>query len=198
VIAEDAVAALSVLDALPALTGDGTTAVIAYGHSMGALTAARVAAARPELVRGLVLEEPARTTLHATQSSARMLSWLHGLRSGDHDSRVAWARANHPSWPEAELEPWARSKESVDLAHLDGPADWGEPLPALLSEVHCPVLIIRGEPGRGGIVSRTGAARCAAACPGGARVVALNAGHSPRREAPKAFSSALKEVLESW
>jgi pimeloyl-ACP methyl ester carboxylesterase len=86
----------------------------------------------------------------------------------------------------------------VDLSHLERPADWGEPLPALLSEVHCPVLIIRGEPARGGIVSRTGARRCAAACPGGAQVIALDAGHSPRREAPAEFYSALEQVLSSW
>jgi pimeloyl-ACP methyl ester carboxylesterase len=198
VIADHAVSALAVLDALPRLLGARQRSVIAYGHSMGALTAARVAAARPNLVRGLVLEDPARTTARRNQSSERMLSWMQSLRSGDHASRLAWVRANHPDWPEAELEPWARSKENVDLAHLERAADWGEPLSALLSEVHCPVLIIRGEPARGGIVSRTGARRCAAACPGGASVVALDAGHSPRREAPAAFYPALVEVLKTW
>jgi len=198
VIADHATSALAVLDALPELTGRADRSVIAYGHSMGALTAARVAAARPALVRGLVLEDPARTTMRRTQSSEGMRTWMQGLRSGDHASRLAWVRVNHPDWPQDELEPWARSKESVDLAHLDRPADWGEPLPALLSEVHCPVLIIRGEPNRGGIVSRTGARRCAAACPGGARVLALDSGHSPRREAAGQVQAALAEVLSSW
>jgi pimeloyl-ACP methyl ester carboxylesterase len=127
-----------------------------------------------------------------------MRTWMRGLRSGDHAARVAWVRANHPDWPDAELEPWARSKAAVDLEHLDRPADWGEPLPVLLSEVRCPVLIIRGEPARGGIVSRTGARRCAAACPGGAQVLALDAGHSPRREAPEAVTAAVEHVLRTW
>jgi pimeloyl-ACP methyl ester carboxylesterase len=165
---------------------------------MGALTAARVAAVRPGLVRGLVLEDPARTTLRRATSSAQMRAWMTGLRSGDHAARVAWVRANHPTWPDAELEPWARSKASVDLEHLDRTSDWGEPLPALLSEVRCPVLIIRGEPARGGIVSRSGAQRCAAACPGGAQVLALDVGHSPRREAPGPVFQALEQVLSSW
>ena len=198
VIADHATSAIAVLDALPRLVGRGRRTVVAYGHSMGALTAARLAAARPALVRGLVLEDPARTTLRRTQSSEGMLTWMRGLRAGDHASRVAWVRANHPDWPEAELEPWARSKEAVDLDHLERPADWGEPLSALLSEVHCPALIIRGDPARGGIVSRTAARRCAAACPGGAQVLALEAGHSPRREAPAEFNDALKEVLSTW
>jgi len=200
VIADHATSAIAVLDALglPRLAGRDHRTAVVYGHSMGALTAARLAAARPGLVRGLVLEEPARTTMRRTGSSDQMLNWLRGLRSGDHASRVAWVRANHPDWPSAELEPWARSKASVDLDHLDRGSDWGEPLPALLSEVRCPVLIIRGEPARGGIVSATGARRCAAACPGGAQVVALPAGPSPRRESPHAFVKAITEVLENW
>jgi pimeloyl-ACP methyl ester carboxylesterase len=201
VVADHAMSAIAVLDALPRLTGQPRSSdrtVVAYGHSMGALTAARVAAARPGLVRGLVLEDPARTTPRRTESSEAMLTWMRGLRSGTHAARVAWVRANHPDWPDAELEPWARSKESVDLEHLRRPANWGEPLPALLSEVHSPVLIIRGEPARGGIVSLTGARRCAAACPGGAQVLALDAGHSPRRESPLEFYSALEQVLSTW
>lgn len=198
VIADHAISAIAVLDALPRLIGRQRRSVVAYGHSMGALTAARLAAARPAVVRGLVLEDPARTTLRRAQSSEGMLTWMCGLRSGDHASRLAWVRANHPDWPDAELEPWVQSKEAVDLSHLERPADWGEPLSALLSEVHCPVLIIRGEPARGGIVSRTAARRCAAACPGGAQVVALDAGHSPRREAPAQFVAALEQVLSAW
>jgi pimeloyl-ACP methyl ester carboxylesterase len=198
VIADHLTPALAVLTALPRLLGGGHRSVVAYGHSMGALTATRLAAARPTLVRGLVLEEPARTTKRPTESSEGMRTWMRTLLAGDHASRLAWVRANHPTWPDAELEPWVRSKENVDLAHLDRPADWGEPLPALLSEVHCPVLIIRGEPARGGIVSRTGAQRCAAACPGGAQVLALEAGHSPHREAPAEFAAALAEVLANW
>lgn len=194
VIANHAVSALAVVDSLPQVVGRGRP-VVAFGHSMGALTAARVAAARPDLVSALVIEDPARTTLRRTHSVTRMRSWLTGLQAGDHASRVAWVRANHPDWPRAELAPWARSKAAVDLRHLDRPHDWGEPLPAILSEVRCPVLIIRGEPANGGIVSMTAARRCAAACSGGARVIALDAGHCPRREAPRAFIAALAAVL---
>jgi pimeloyl-ACP methyl ester carboxylesterase len=199
VIADHLTSARTVANALPRLVGPGRRSVVAYGHSMGALTAARLGAtARPGLVRGLVLEEPARTTLRRTLSSAAMRTWMHGLRSGSHTDRVAWARTNHPDWPATEYEPWARGKESVDLDHLDRPVDWGEPLPALLAEVRAPVLIIRGEPALGGIVSRTAAHRCAAACPGGGRVLALRAGHSPRRESPAEVCAALEQVLRAW
>jgi pimeloyl-ACP methyl ester carboxylesterase len=198
VIASHLTSALTVLDALPRLVGRARRTVVAYGHSMGALTATRLAAARPAAVRGLVLEEPARTTLRRTVSSSGMRAWMQGLCAGTHRDRVAWVAANHPDWPAAEYGPWARSKAAVDLTHLDRPVDWGQPLPALLAEVPAPVLIIRGEPARGGIVSMTGARRCVTACPGSGRVLALPAGHSPRREAPTLFTSALTEVLSAW
>lgn len=194
VIADHAVSALAVVDALPRVAGQARP-VVAFGHSMGALTATRVAAARPDLVSALVLEDPARTTMRRANSTARMRTWLTGLRSGDDHSRMAWARANHPDWPREELGPWARSKAAVDLEHLDRRLDWGEPLPALLADVRCPVTIIRGDPARGGIVSMTAARRCAAACSGGAQVLAMEVGHCPRREAPRAFVTALAAVL---
>jgi pimeloyl-ACP methyl ester carboxylesterase len=195
VVADHATSLLAVVDALPRVAGVGGRPVVGLGHSMGALTIARVAAARPDVVGALVLEDPARTTARRGQSTARMRAWIRGLQSGSHDDRVAWVRANHPDWPRAELGPWARSKADVDPAHLDRRVDWGEPLPALLADVRCPVLIVRGEPARGGIVSATAARRCAAACAGGAEVLTLDAGHCPRREAPRAFSVALAAVL---
>lgn len=196
VIADHATSALAVLAALPELVGR-TPAVVAYGHSMGALTATRLAAARPRAVGALVLEEPARTTLRRPAAVAAMRTWLTGLRSGDQADRVAWAKANHPSWPAAELGPWATAKAEVDLAEFDRPHDWGEPLPVLLSEVYCPTLLVRGEPTLGGIVSSRAAARCRATCPGGLDVLALDAGHSPRRESPTEFVAALSRVLDA-
>jgi pimeloyl-ACP methyl ester carboxylesterase len=197
VVADHAESVLAVVAALPQVAGVGGRPVVALGHSMGALTAARAAAARPDVIRALVLEDPARTTPRRSTSTARMRTWLAGLRAGTHEDRVAWVRANHPDWPRAELAPWARSKADVDVAHLDRTVDWGEPLPALLADVRCPTLIVRGEPARGGIVSPTAARRSAAACPGGAEVLTLDAGHCPRREAPRAFATALAAILSA-
>lgn len=195
-VAEHVVPVTAVLDCLPTVAGHARPVVV-LGHSMGAGTAARLAAARPDVVAALVLEDPARTTLRRPGSVQRMRTWIRGLQSGDHASRVDWAAANHPDWPADELGPWARSKAEVDPAHLERPIDWGEPLPALLAEVRCPVLIVHGERERGGIVSPTAARRCAAACGGPAEVLAMPAGHCPRRERPRAFTAALSTVLEA-
>jgi lipase len=186
--------AAAVLDALPQVNGRRAP-VVAFGHSMGALTAARLAAARPEAVTRLVLEEPARTTPRRAPSTPAMRAWLRRLQRTDQAGRLQYLRREHPDWPDDEQEPWVRSKAETDAAHLEALVDWGESLVVLLSEVTCPVTLVRGEPGRGGLVSRTAAARCAAACTGGAEVVALAAGHNPRREVRASFVTALAAVL---
>jgi pimeloyl-ACP methyl ester carboxylesterase len=186
-----AAGALAVLDRLPTVAGHRSRVVV-LGHSMGALAASRLAAARPELVRQLVLEDPARTTRRYSRSSARTRAGVRALRDLPAGETAVAAPAD---WPADEAEPWLRSKREVDLAHLEVPADWGEPLMALLADVAQPVTLVRGEPRRGGIVSMTGARRCAAACRGGCEVVALEAGHCPRREAREPFVAVLAAVL---
>jgi pimeloyl-ACP methyl ester carboxylesterase len=196
VVAEHAVSVLAVLDALPRVAGRRDQVVV-LGHSMGALTATRVAAARPSIVARLVLEDPARATGAPPLSARAMRSGLLELRDLDHAGLVARARAEHPDWPEVELDPWARSKREMDPGTMDGGADWGSTLTALLPGVDAPVLIIHGEPRRGGIVSPTAAARCAAACSAPVTVLRLPVAHCPRREAPAAFVAALRHVLQT-
>ena len=71
-------------------------------------------------------------------------------------------------------------------------------LRALLAKVSCPVLLVHGDPERGGIVPGSAAERCAAACRGGCDVLALPAGHNPRREARDAFVTAVAETLRRY
>ncbi len=188
--------AVAILDALPRVAGQRRAAVV-LGHSMGALTAARVAAARPEAVRQLVLEDPAHTGRRPSRSAARWRAWLRDLRALSHEQLVARCAQENPTWPEDERDPWARSKEDLDLAHLDVPVDWGEPLAELLPEVRCPVLLVHGSAERGGIVTPTAARRCARACPAGCEVVRLDAGHNPRRDARVAYVTTLVSILSS-
>jgi pimeloyl-ACP methyl ester carboxylesterase len=196
VVAEHAVGAVAVLDALPRVAGRRDPVVV-LGHSMGALTATRVASARPSIVARLVLEDPARAAGWRPLSTRAMRAGLRELRDRDHAELVGLARAENPDWPEAELDPWARSKREMDPSTMDDGADWGAPLATLLPDVDAPVLIVHGEPARGGIVSPTAAARCAAACPAPVGVLRLPVAHCPRREAPAAFVAALRHVLET-
>jgi lipase len=193
-VAEHVPAVLTVLDALPRLV-PAPGPLVLLGHSMGGLTAARVAAARPAEVARLVLEDPACATPRRSPSTPRTRDWLAGLQAGSHDDRVGRSRRENPGWPDAEHGPWARSKAETDPAHLAVPSVWGEPLIVALALVRCPVLLVRGDPAQGGIVSRTAAAHCAGACAGGCEVLPLPVGHNPRREAPELFVRSLVKVL---
>jgi pimeloyl-ACP methyl ester carboxylesterase len=193
-IADHARTALDVLDGLPEVAGRRADVVL-LGHSMGALTASRLAAARPGVVRHLVLEDPARAAIRRVPGTAEVRSRIAALRELDHGGIVARARADTAGWPSDELDAWARSKEQVSPASLSVPVDWGEPLIALLAEVPAPVTLVHGRLSRGGLVSDLAARRCAAACRGGAEVVALDVAHDPRREAREQFIAVLASVL---
>jgi len=193
-VADHAATALAVLDRLPQVAGR-RAGVVVHGHSLGALTAARVAAARPDVVAHLVLEDPARAALRRVPTAAAMHAGTAALQALDDDALLAAGRAAAPTWPDDEFGPWARSKREVSPAALSVPADWGEPLVELLADVRAPVTLVHGRVARGGAVSAVAARRCAAACRGGCEIVALECGHHPRREAREPFIAVLASIL---
>ena len=185
---------LAVLDVLPSVTGRRAPVVV-LGHSMGAIAATGVAAARPRVVRQVVLEDPVGARVRAPRRQTARRRWVEGLQALDADSLDVLARAENHDWPEDELGPWARSKTEVDVAHLQAPTDWGEPVLARLSDLRCPVTLVHGLPSRDSIVSPRAAQRMAAVCRARCEVVTLDAGHCPRREARTPFVATLAAVL---
>jgi pimeloyl-ACP methyl ester carboxylesterase len=188
---------LAVLDALPSL-GGRRAPVVTLGHSMGAVAAIGVAVGRPRVVRHVVLEDPVGTKRRPARFQAGRRRAVESLQGLDEACRLKVARNEHPGWPEDELLPWTRAKAQVDVAHLRVPTDWGLPLADRLARVRCPVTIIRGDPARGGRVSAVAADRALAACRRSCEVIALDAGHSVRREARTRFVSALAAVLARY
>ena len=87
------------------------------GHSMGGGLAAALAARRPDLVRAVVLEDPAwldespwgdeETVTRQRVDDARSVA-------ADPQGAIAQCRAEHPTWPESELGPWAQAKADAD------------------------------------------------------------------------------------
>jgi pimeloyl-ACP methyl ester carboxylesterase len=197
VVADSAAQAAAVVDALPEVAGRRAPVVV-LGHSMGAVSAARVAAALPDLVVHAVLEDPPRTTARAVRNATRWRRGLAALQQLSHDERVALSRNQNPRWSEADHQVWAASKAQVDIAHLRVPIEWGEPLVALLADVTVPVTLIHGRRERGSIVAPAAAARCAKACRAGCEVVQLDAGHSVFRDAPAPYVAVLASVLSQY
>lgn len=169
-----------------------TRPVVLLGHSMGAVTAARLAADRPDLVAALVLEDPP-PDAYADSAVRGVPDWLTAARALPQPERIAACRRDNPRWPEDELVPWAASKAAIDLGYCLRPTAPSPKLAAILADVACPVLLIHGAPRLGGMVTPADAAEMRRACGERLTVVELGAtGHNCRREARAAYLDALQ------
>ena len=157
------------------------------GHSMGAGTATALAATYPELVGRVVLEDPPWRASAAVVAdrAAGMQEWKNQLAEQQklpQEEIIAFGRARSPKWDESEFGPWSLAKKAVSLNvftyRLDTAADWRDSV----AKISCPVLLVTGDPERGGIVTSETASEAAAA---NAKVQVANisdAGHNIRRD----------------
>jgi lipase len=179
--------------------------VVLYGHSLGASTAAGVAAQAPELVAALVLEDPpwqapssadgAGPADRAAEQGNTHRAWLAGLQSTDHAGRLGWLDEHHPTWPADERDPWARAKAAVDLALFDAEQHWLRRTWAPVArDVRCPTLLLVGESSRD-TACATDVARTLAGYRGWQVHEVPGAGHNVRREQRGRTVELVRQVL---
>ena len=92
---------------------------VVVAHSLGALVSLRVGAARPDLVRALVLEDAARPTGDWEPDAwfvEHQERFLDAFADGGASERERMRRAS--SWSEAEIEGWAGCKAQVDRRYI--------------------------------------------------------------------------------
>lgn len=189
VLTHDAVALVT------AISPRSARPLVVVGHSMGAASAVAAAADVPQLVAGVVAEDPPWPLPPRTRPDpVRARAWAAAQRTeaalglGD---LVARGCAEHPSWPAAELEPWARAKHLTDprlLATGDivDPRPWPDLLGAVTA-AGVPVLVVTGDDDVR--VGRESAAECGRR---GAEVVRVTgAGHCVRRDRTEAYHAAV-------
>lgn len=174
---------------------------IVGGHSMGGVTAAMLAASYPDLTRALILEDPAWIDLPPDPSLrwAEDNPWrkdLEKMSKQGLEEIMAKCRAENPIWPEAELRPWAESKQQFDLnvfSIQDVWADWKE----VARQISVPALLITADPSRGALITPE-VAQTAQALNPLIRVVQIpSAGHNIRRENFTAYLEAVREFLRT-
>jgi pimeloyl-ACP methyl ester carboxylesterase len=190
------VAGLSVAD----VAGDVAETVegpvdLLVGHSLGALVALELVAARPGFARRLLVEDPpgpgsvdwVAVAAGIEDDTHRAVTDPEGLRR---DLEVA-----NPAWPPGEAE-----RRVADLADCDGPAvaaalRRGVPfdLPAMLAAAGPPLLMLLATEALGSLLTGLDRKAAVEAVGDGATRV-LPAGHSVHREALDAWLAA----LDAW
>ncbi len=171
---------------------------IVLGHSMGAANAAQLAAARPELVGSLALEDPPwwDKPPHMPPGQSPLAASLRRLQANPPVDPIPAARALNPGWPDDELEPWVTSKLQFDMRWLDVRPDYA-PWQALAPRLRCPGLLLTGDPALGALVPPQVAQAVQAVWPQVEVVHFAGAGHSIRREQRAAYMAALRGWLSA-
>ena len=126
-----------------------TGGALVMGHSMGGGTAAALAVRAPDLVRAVVLEDPAwldESPVGDTDESTRQRVADANFATADPVAAIAQCRREHPAWPDSELVPWAAAKADVDRAFLrTGKASLDIPWRETAAAIRRPTLLVTGD-----------------------------------------------------
>lgn len=194
---------LAVIDAL------GLNRPALVGHSMGAATAAGVAAEASERLRCVALEDPPwrddapapTSASNVTQGgraplrSPAWVEWMRSFQTMSPDERRASAPIERPQWADIDRLHWADAKAQFNLAILDAPDPPRTPWREIVRNITCPILLVTADPERGGIVTPA-VAEAAAHLWRTGRVVRIgDAGHNIRRDQYEPFRAAITAFL---
>ncbi len=140
------------VEALERLADEGVAQPVLVGHSMGGGTAAALAGARPELVRAVVLEDPAlgsgRYTDHDEAEAARRRVVEAREINAHPNHAMKHGKREHPTWPKREFKPWLEAKQQTDLEMLGRPGvTVRAPWPDVTARIAVPALLVTGTAG---------------------------------------------------
>ncbi len=174
---------------------------VVVGHSLGGGVALAAAVRRPDLVRGVVLEDPAPRSPDEPQQSGRGEEFLAGIQESlaapDEEALYAQRLAQHPSWPDSELLVTGIAEQQMDVEYLRrGDYKPTTPWSELYAAVQVPTLVITGDNAGEVLVSEE--VEEAIARIGNPHVTVVRipgAGHCIRRDQPAAFYSTVDEWL---
>lgn len=172
------------------------------GHSMGAATVANVATRRPDLPTYVLLEDPpwfeadneqvqaARNT--ANQAWAR---WVLSVRDKPRQTAFKEYRAENPGWSDETLNLRLDAFTQMDPRVLTD-IEWNlPPWRETLAKIQCPVLLITGNPERGGIITPAQAREASTRWPTVRWVKIETAGHNIRYDQFEPYIEAVESFL---
>lgn len=171
---------------------------IAGGHSMGGITATELGARFPDLISGLIFEDPAWIDSIPEDIPLRrnpFFEWLTNLEGVTLDGIIAKGKKDNPTWPEIEFPAWAESKIQLDKNVFDS-VIVRKPWREFVSLFTVPALLITSDVEMNAIVTSE-IAQEATTLSQYLQVASVpNAGHNIRRENYSAFMDALISFLD--
>ena len=164
------------------------------GHSMGAGTTARLAAKYPQLVRAIVLEDPA--WFNGTPSPRNWGGWISELKKHTREEIIEIGRHDNPKWDQADLEPWADSKLQLNPDRFTGRSLPRGPWQEIARQITCPTLLVTADPALGAIITPEIVREALEILPHGHVVNISGAGHCIRYEEFPPYIEAVSAFLK--
>ena len=184
----------AVSDVIATIDGLGLERPALVGHSMGAATAAGVAAEISDRLRGIVLEDP--PWRDSSPPRRRATGWIRSMKEVTPEERYALAARERPEWAEIDRTYWVDSKAQLNLGVYDEQPDFGRPpWRETVARITCPTLLITAEPKRSGIVTPETAQEASTLWRTGRVVHIPNAGHNTRRDQYEPYRTAVTDFL---
>ncbi len=203
-------------DALYFVSEEVAAPVVIFGHSLGAMVAAAVAAELPQHVRGIVLEDPPFHTMGSRIAGSAWHALFVGMRKAAEQGRDVTTTSKllaEISLPvraggmqrlgdlrdRASLEWSAECLRQLDPSVLASVIEgsWleGYDVTGVLSRIRCPSLLLQADPAAGGALTDDDAAALVA-MPYCQHVRFSGAGHQLHRDNTEAVLHALKRFLD--
>ena len=174
--------------------------VVLFGHSMGGAIAAGVARDHPQLVRAVVLEDPALLT--PTQEATYKNNAGESVGGLEHISRdqsgaianLLLAQPAYRNWPLSEYGPWAQAKTQVDRDFI-ATGVVGLAGREIIKELQVPTLVLTGD-GPDVLLGQAGLEKLAAyANPHLHTALISGATHCVRRDKSEKLQQAVNSFL---
>jgi pimeloyl-ACP methyl ester carboxylesterase len=183
-------------DAVSFLEGVCREPAILVGHSLGAMTAVYAAAARPDLVVGVMLIDPPLYAQYGPRDEKEAFEQRRALAGKPVDEVVAGGLPAHQG--AANVSKLDGEAVAYDL---DGRAFEGWDIEAMLQRLRCPVLLEHGERGVGeGLGASTiyeGEIERASALIKNCTVVQIKgSGHIPMAQQPEEFARVTADFIQ--
>jgi pimeloyl-ACP methyl ester carboxylesterase len=184
----------------------GDQPAVIVGHSLGGVVAAALAVARPELVRGLFLEDPPTFEADAERRAASPAArWFPALIAAVRELQARdapveeYERFSEPGAPRDEVVARCRSLRLWDPVTMEAAVNgvfWNAFDP--LAPLACPVTLLRADPQVGAVFQPGDADQLAAANPHAQIIEVPGAGHTIHSAATLgAYVAHLEAFLET-